>query len=163
VPVWIADYVLMTYGTGAIMAVPAHDLRDWEFARAFRLPITEVVRPPADWKPSKEEAALAFVEDGRQRVPFAGDGTAVNSGAFDGLPTTEFKAKITAWLEERGQGQKKVNYKLRDWLFSRQRYGRAVPILHETGPTANRPGQWSLQWTNCLCGCPNWRTKPRPA
>lgn len=131
VPVWIADYVLISYGTGAIMAVPAHDLRDWEFARTFNLPILEVVRPPENWTPSKDEAALAFEQDGTKRVPFAGEGSAINSGDFDGLPTAEFKAKITAWLEECGKGRKKVNYKLRDWLFSRQRYwGEPFPILH---------------------------------
>jgi leucyl-tRNA synthetase len=132
VPIWIADYVLATYGTGAIMAVPAHDLRDWEFARAFNLPIVQVVQPPAGHEPSKEEAALAYEEGGRKHYPFAGEGTAVNSGVFTGLPTAEFKRKITAWLEERGLGQGKVNYKLRDWLFSRQRYwGEPFPILHE--------------------------------
>jgi len=132
IPVWIADYVLASYGTGAIMAVPAHDLRDWEFARAFGLPIREVVRPSADYQPSKEEAALAYEEGGRKHVPFAGEGTAVNSGSFDGLPTVEFKQCITAWLEERSIGTKRINYKLRDWLFSRQRYwGEPFPILHE--------------------------------
>jgi leucyl-tRNA synthetase len=132
VPIWIADYVLATYGTGAIMAVPAHDLRDWEFARVFNLPMIPVVEPPAGWQPSKEEEALAFEEHGRRHVPFSGEGTAINSGAFNGLPSAEFKQTITAWLEERGQGQRKVNYKLRDWLFSRQRYwGEPFPILHE--------------------------------
>jgi leucyl-tRNA synthetase len=132
IPIWIADYVLISYGTGAIMAVPAGDLRDWEFARAFGLPIRKVVQPPPNYKPSKEEAALAYTENGQTHFPFVGDGTAINSGPFDGLPTAEFKQKITAWLEERGLGQKKVNYKLRDWLFSRQRYwGEPFPILHE--------------------------------
>jgi leucyl-tRNA synthetase len=132
VPVWIADYVLATYGTGAIMAVPAHDLRDWEFAVAFGLPIREVVRPPEGYQPSKEEAALTVTKDGRTSFPFVGEGTAVNSGPFTGLPTAEFKQKITASLEERGLGVKKINYKLRDWLFSRQRYwGEPFPILHE--------------------------------
>jgi leucyl-tRNA synthetase len=141
VPVWIADYVLAGYGTGAIMAVPAHDLRDWEFARAFGLPIREVVRPPANYKPTKEEAALAYQEKGRTFYPFAGEGTAVNSGDFDGLPTSAFKQRITAWLEERGAGVGKINYKLRDWLFSRQRYwGEPFPIMHEVDEHGNPTG-----------------------
>ncbi len=132
VPVWIADYVLATYGTGAIMAVPAHDLRDWEFARVFNLPIVPVMQPPSGWKPDKEEAALAYEEGGKKHYPFAGEGIAINSGEFNGLSTAEFKKKITTWLEERGLGTKKINYKLRDWLFSRQRYwGEPFPILHE--------------------------------
>ncbi len=132
IPIWIADYVLASYGTGAIMAVPGHDLRDWEFARAFHLPIVEVVRPPDGYEPTKEEAALAYEEGGRKHYPFVGEGTAINSGPFTGLPTAEFKKRITAWLEERKLGQGKVNYKLRDWLFSRQRYwGEPFPILHE--------------------------------
>jgi leucyl-tRNA synthetase len=132
IPVWIADYVLASYGTGAIMAVPAHDLRDWEFARAFNLLIVQVVQPPDGYEPTKEEVALAYEEGGRKHYPFAGEGTAVNSGPFTGLPTAEFKKRITAWLEERALGQGKINYKLRDWLFSRQRYwGEPFPILHE--------------------------------
>jgi leucyl-tRNA synthetase len=141
IPIWIADYVLISYGTGAIMAVPAHDLRDWEFAHAFGLPIRQVVRPPDGYKPSKEEAALTVRQDGEKRWPFVGEGTAVNSGQFDGLPTAEFKAKITAWLEERGLGTAKVNYKLRDWLFSRQRYwGEPFPILHEVDAAGKPTG-----------------------
>ncbi len=132
VPIWIADYVLATYGTGAIMAVPAHDLRDWEFAHAFGLPIIQVVQPPTNYQPSKEEAAVAQVTNGVKQYPFAGEGRAVNSGEYNGLPTAEFKQKITAWLEKYGLGVRKVNYKLRDWLFSRQRYwGEPFPILHE--------------------------------
>jgi leucyl-tRNA synthetase len=126
VPVWIADYVLAGYGTGAIMAVPAHDERDFEFAMQFGLPIRTVVRPPDDWL----EATGSTLD--RLTEAYTGDGVAVNSGAFDGLPTPEFKQQITAWLEERGLGQRRVNYKLRDWLFSRQRYwGEPFPILHE--------------------------------
>jgi leucyl-tRNA synthetase len=141
VPIWIADYVLISYGTGAIMAVPAHDLRDWEFAHTFGLPIRQVVRPPDGYKPSKEEAAAAVVQDGENRYPFAGEGAAVNSGPFDGLPTAAFKQKITAWLEERGLGTAKVNYKLRDWLFSRQRYwGEPFPILHEVDAAGKPTG-----------------------
>ena len=114
IPIWISDYVLISYGTGAIMAVPAHDERDWEFATKFELPIIEVVKPP---KP---------VEG-----CFSGDGAAVNSGEFTGMSTAEFKAAITKWLEEQDLGKGAVNYKLRDWLFSRQRYwGEPFPILH---------------------------------
>ena len=139
IPIWIADYVLISYGTGAIMAVPAHDLRDWEFARAFNLPIRQVVRPPKGYQPTREEAALAYAEDGRTCLPFVGEGTAIHSGPFTGLNSAEFKEKITAWLEERGLGARKVNFKLRDWLFSRQRYwGEPFPILHEVDD-AGRP------------------------
>jgi leucyl-tRNA synthetase len=132
IPIWIADYVLISYGTGAIMAVPAHDLRDWEFANAFRLSIRQVVQPPQGYEPSKEESALACEEDGKTFCPFTGEGTAINSGQFSGQLTEEFKKNITEWLEKRGLGQRKVNFKLRDWLFSRQRYwGEPFPILHE--------------------------------
>ena len=122
VPIWISDYVLISYGTGAIMAVPAHDERDFEFAKTFDLPIVGVVAPPdADQAEQVKRGELCFV----------GDGKAVNSGPFDGLATAEFKEKITAWLAERGLGKKAINYKLRDWLFSRQRYwGEPFPILH---------------------------------
>jgi leucyl-tRNA synthetase len=148
IPIWIADYVLATYGTGAIMAVPAHDLRDWEFARTFNLPIRHVVQPPADYQPSKEERALAYTEPGvsapgggQTHYPFAGEGTAINSGSFNGLSTSEFKQRITVWLEERGQGCRRINYKLRDWLFSRQRYwGEPFPILHEIDDQGNPTG-----------------------
>ncbi len=115
IPVWIADYVMMGYGTGAIMAVPAHDTRDLEFAEQFDLPIIQVVQPPG----------------GTDFRGYVGDGVAVNSGQFDGLETAEFKKKITAWLEQRGLGKAAVNYKLRDWLFSRQRYwGEPFPLVH---------------------------------
>ena len=131
IPIWVADYVLVSYGTGAIMAVPAHDLRDWEFARQFGLPIRQVVQRPDGYKPTKEEAALAYEEDGQTHHPFVVNSRAINSGEFDGLETPEVKKKITAWLAERDQGQATVNYKLRDWLFSRQRYwGEPFPILH---------------------------------
>jgi leucyl-tRNA synthetase len=135
VPVWIADYVLATYGTGAIMAVPAHDERDFEFATQFGLPIRTVVRPPLSWltKTGHTQDCLtqAYIEDG----------VAVNSGPFDGLETAEFKKRITAWLAEKGVGAAKVNYKLRDWLFSRQRYwGEPFPILHEVDEHGNETG-----------------------
>ena len=122
IPIWISDYVLISYGTGAIMAVPAHDERDFEFAKKFDLPIIQVVEPH-----NPKEAELA--REGK--LCFVGDGRAINSGQFDGLTTAEFKEQITNWLSEKGLGKKAVNYKLRDWLFSRQRYwGEPFPILH---------------------------------
>ncbi|NOX90660.1 MAG: leucine--tRNA ligase [Calditrichaeota bacterium] len=117
IPIWVADYVLISYGTGAIMAVPGHDQRDYEFARKYNLPIREVI---SGGDISKEA--------------FEGDGIVVNSSnnefSINGLPVPEAKKKITKWLEEKGIGKGKVNYKLRDWLFSRQRYwGEPFPIL----------------------------------
>jgi leucyl-tRNA synthetase len=122
IPIWISDYVLVSYGTGAIMAVPAHDERDFEFAKKFNLPIIPVVEPP-----DTQQAEL--VNQGK--LCFTGDGKAINSGQFDGLPTSEFKERITDWLAQKGLGRKAINYKLRDWLFSRQRYwGEPIPIVH---------------------------------
>jgi leucyl-tRNA synthetase len=122
IPIWISDYVLISYGTGAIMSVPAHDERDFEFAKRFDLPIIPVVEPD-----DGEQAELVK----RGELCFVGDGRAINSGQFDGLPTAEFKEQITNWLADKGLGRKAVNYKLRDWLFSRQRYwGEPFPILH---------------------------------
>ncbi|GIW78889.1 MAG: leucine--tRNA ligase [Gemmatales bacterium] len=135
IPIWIADYVLISYGTGAIMAVPAHDERDFEFAKAFDLPIRTVVRPPDEWLKATKSTVDHLTE------AYVGEGVAVNSGPFDGLPTSEFKKKITAWLQERGLGHAKVNYKLRDWLFSRQRYwGEPFPILHELDDEGKETG-----------------------
>ena len=117
IPVWIADYVLMGYGTGAIMAVPAHDERDFEFATKFQLPIREVVKKEGDMLPC-----------------FSGEGVVVNSGFLDGMETAQAKKKIIAWLEEKELGRGTVNFKLRDWLFSRQRYwGEPFPIVWENG------------------------------
>ncbi|TVS08278.1 MAG: leucine--tRNA ligase [Planctomycetaceae bacterium] len=125
IPIWIADYVLISYGTGAIMAVPAHDTRDFEFAQKFDIPIVPVVDPG-------QEATLdrQAVLDGR--VCFAGDGLAINSGPYTGLTTAQFKTRITDDLASAGVARGAVNYKLRDWLFSRQRFwGEPFPILHE--------------------------------
>ncbi|MCP4590553.1 MAG: leucine--tRNA ligase [bacterium] len=186
IPIWVADYVMMGYGTGAIMAVPGHDTRDFEFAKVFGLPIAAVVQPEDEWfreqiqragldadycakrgKPEladqlidsasaaagtiggitaqdatalldgdiswvRQVAIPAFAEDpGIFVEAFAGDGTALNSGEFDGLTTAEFKEKITAWLAENGVGRAAVNFKLRDWIFSRQKYwGEPIPVLH---------------------------------
>jgi len=126
IPVWIADYVMMGYGSGAIMAVPAHDTRDFEFAEKFDLPVLQVVQPNGgqDWQ------------------GYTDPGTAINSGFLDGLKTKEAKKKIIHWLVENGKGEKKIQFKLRDWLFSRQRYwGEPFPLLwdKETGQHSGLP------------------------
>ena len=116
VPIWVADYVLMTYGTGAIMAVPGHDRRDHAFARRYELPIVRVV-----------DGGEQPIED----EPYVGEGAAVHSDFLDGLATGDAKTRMIAWLKDRGAGSPKVEYRLRDWLFSRQRYwGEPVPVVH---------------------------------
>ncbi|MDE2292372.1 MAG: leucine--tRNA ligase [Elusimicrobia bacterium] len=123
VPVWIADYVLASYGTGAIMAVPAHDQRDWEFAASHELPIKQVVEAP----PEALKADPALLKS----KAYTEDGVACCSELINGLPTAQAKAKITAWLAEKGLGRGKVTYRLRDWVFSRQRYwGEPIPVVH---------------------------------
>lgn len=117
IPIFISDYVLATYGTGAIMAVPAHDTRDWEFAKKFSLPIIEVVAG------GKDVQSEAFTD--------VATGKMINSGFLDGLDVAAAKEEIAKWLEEKGIGKKKTNFKLRDWVFSRQRYwGEPVPLVH---------------------------------
>lgn len=115
IPLWIADYVLMSYGSGAIMGVPGQDERDWEFAELFGIPIVRTVKPP----------------EGFEGKAYLGDGPAINSDFLDGLSVEEAKERTIAWLEEKGIGKASVSYKLRDWLFSRQRYwGEPIPIVH---------------------------------
>ncbi|MCK5271924.1 MAG: leucine--tRNA ligase, partial [Sedimentisphaerales bacterium] len=169
IPIWVSDYVLISYGTGAIMAVPAHDSRDFEFAKKFNLSIVAVVEPPLSWLREqainrsfdREYAQDHHAADLLNRLSQAADenifcdelilelyksyknnpgifaeaftdlGAAINSGDFNGQPTEEFKENIIAWLEENGLGKASINYKLRDWLFSRQRYwGEPFPIVH---------------------------------
>ena len=135
IPIWIADYVLASYGTGAIMAVPAHDDRDWEFAKQFDLPMITVVDPGDAVSADKRAQALAGT------FCFADHGTAINSGAFTGLSTADCKRKITEQLTQQGLGREAVNYKLRDWLFSRQRFwGEPFPILHELDASGQPTG-----------------------
>jgi len=119
IPIWISDYVLMDYGTGAIMAVPAHDQRDFEFATAFGLPIVEVISPEGNHRTEPMTAA------------YEGVGVMINSVRFDGMPSEEGKTRITEWLKEKGLAEFTVNYRLRDWVFSRQRYwGEPIPIIY---------------------------------
>ena len=131
-PIYIADYVMMGYGTGAIMAVPMHDERDYEFAVQFNLPLRTVVAPPADIMHPSDK-------------PFIGDGVAINSEIINGLPTAQAKEKIIRHLEDLGAASKKVNYKLRDWLFSRQRYwGEPFPIVLDDEGNAIAIGEAEL-------------------
>ena len=163
IPVYVSDYVLMSYGTGAIMAVPAHDTRDWEFAKKFGLPMHEVVAGG-----NIDEAAFTDIETG----------TLVNSGFLNGLSVEEAKKKITEWLTEKGIGHKKINFKLRDWIFSRQRYwGEPIPLVqcekcgwvalpeselplllpevesYEPGPNGESPLAAMTDWVNTTCPC----------
>ena len=166
IPIFISDYVLSTYGTGAIMAVPAHDTRDWEFAKKFGLPIIEVVK--GNTPSNLDEAAFTDVATG----------TLVNSGFLNGLSVTDAKKKMIDWLEANGKGCDKVNYKLRDWVFSRQRYwGEPIPMVHcdkcgwqplpesslpltlpditdfEPGPDGESPLARHTDWVKTTCPC----------
>ena len=133
VQVWVADYVLISYGTGAIMAVPGHDERDFEFARQFDLPIKRVVAPEAEVRPD--------LDFGELNEAFTGTGIAVNSGDLDGFDTDEAKVRMTASLSEAGTGAAATNYKLRDWLFSRQHFwGEPFPLWHELDADGNETG-----------------------
>jgi leucyl-tRNA synthetase len=164
IPIWLADYVLISYGTGAIMAVPAHDERDWQFAKMFGLPIVQVVsekngtgdqglgtgdcnsdndianevypnspnsNPRSPIPDPRSPSSLQSPSTGEPTECTVAEGFSVNSGQFTGLPTAEAKKRITDWLEERGIGKRAINYKLRDWVFSRQRYwGEPIPVVH---------------------------------
>ena len=166
IPIFISDYVLATYGTGAIMAVPAHDTRDWEFAKKFGLPIIEVVK--GNTPSNLDEAAFTDVATG----------TLVNSGFLDGLSVADAKKKMVEWLESSGKGRDKVNYKLRDWVFSRQRYwGEPIPMVKcekcgwqplpesslpltlpditdfEPGPDGESPLARHTDWVKTTCPC----------
>ncbi len=141
IPVWTADYVMMGYGTGAIMAVPAHDERDFEFAEKFALEVVEVVK--------STEASPHAERGGTQRECFSGDGVAINSASdtvsLNGLPTAEAKQKVITWLESKKIGKRRVNYKLRDWTFSRQRYwGEPFPIVYDAAGNAYPVGEKTL-------------------
>jgi leucyl-tRNA synthetase len=159
VPVWIADYVVMGYGTGAIMAVPAHDERDYEFAVKFQIPIIQVIEP----------ASHEGNGNGHPKLPYTGDGVLVHSEGYSGMAWEQAKKKITTDLQERGRGKATVNYKLRDWLFSRQRYwGEPFPIVwineaDYTRVSAARRGDLPPQPVTYISQGITWYALPLPA
>jgi leucyl-tRNA synthetase len=132
IPIWIADYVLVTYGTGAIMAVPGGDERDYDFALRYGLPVVTVVEPEGETDPNSKDPKITPVYKHGSDIPvYAGPGRMVNSGPLDGMPTGESKTAIIALLEAEGKGKGATNYRLRDWLISRQRYwGAPIPIVY---------------------------------
>ena len=151
IPMFVADYVLMEYGTGAIMAVPAHDERDYEFAKAFDLPIRRVI----------EGADPEVVQDD-EGLPYPGDGPMTGSGRFDGKGNREAYAEIVAWLADEGRGETSVNYRLRDWLVSRQRYwGAPIPIVYCDACGDGAPRSSRCPTSSCRSSCPRSRTTPR--
>ena len=143
IPIFISDYVLMSYGTGAIMAVPGHDTRDWEFAKKFGLPIIEVVKGGDVEKEAFTDCATGIM---------------VNSGFLDGLTVEEAKKTIIKWLEEQKKGETKVNYKLRDWVFSRQRYwGEPIPLVN-----CPKCGWVAIPESELPCACRRWKAMSPP-
>ncbi|HVM64447.1 MAG TPA: class I tRNA ligase family protein, partial [Acidimicrobiales bacterium] len=173
VPVFVADYVLAGYGTGAIMAVPGHDERDFEFARAFGLPVVEVVAPPPEWFASQGLPAGAAPDE--WTAAYDGPGVAVHSAnagvSLDGLGTEDAKRAITEWIESVGAGEGAVAYKLRDWLFSRQRYwGEPIPVVYDDeGNVHAVPERYLpvelpdlLDWEPEVSEDPNYITVPQP-
>ena len=164
IPMYVADYVLMDYGTGAVMAVPGHDSRDFAFANAFDLPVKRVIDLPDD-----------ATEDGDGELPYTGDGPMVNSGRFDGVHNREAYEQIVAWLAEEGRGEMSINFRLRDWLISRQRYwGAPIPITYcetcgaqpvpddqlpvvlpeitDYAPRGKSPLEAATDWVETVCG-----------
>ena len=151
-PIWVADYVLISYGTGSIMAVPAHDTRDLEFAEKFNIDVVQVVDPRAGRR-------LEGLRRRRHRRQFAAGRRPLRRQCdINGLPTPEAKGKITRWLEETDLGEGTIQYKLRDWLFSRQRYwGEPFPIMYgDDGVRARRQRE-----RICRSRCPRWKTSGR--
>ena len=135
IPIWVADYVLASYGTGAIMAVPAHDERDHAFAKKYKLPIIQVIKPhvvmPKPFPEGENAGILGVLDADIEYDCWTGDGKIMNSGEYNKMDSVEFRKNIVAWLEKENKGRFAVNYKMRDWLFSRQRYwGEPIPIVH---------------------------------